>query len=104
MNMFLTDLTTSNQERFMIVHSLDMPILTMHLIGNSTCLRGAIQDHYGPLFFFFFFFFFFLLLLFVFFFFFFFFFLFFFFFVFFVFFVFCFLFFFFVIVFCFVYL
>ena len=26
-----------------------MPILAMHLIGNSTCLRGAIQDHYGPL-------------------------------------------------------
>ena len=26
-----------------------MPILAMHFIGNSTCLRGAIQDHYGPL-------------------------------------------------------
>ena len=26
-----------------------MPILAMHLIGNKTCLSGAIQDHYGPL-------------------------------------------------------
>ena len=25
-----------------------MPILAMHLICNSICLRGA-QDHYGPL-------------------------------------------------------
>ena len=30
-------------------HSLTMPILTMHLIGNSTCLKGAIQDHHDPI-------------------------------------------------------
>ena len=43
----------SHQERFKVVHSLTMPILAMLLTGNSTgnstCLRGAIQDHYGPL-------------------------------------------------------
>ena len=26
-----------------------MPILAMHLIDNSTCFGGAIQDHYSPL-------------------------------------------------------
>ena len=31
----------------MVVHSLTMPILAMHLTGNSICLRGAIKDHYG---------------------------------------------------------
>ena len=25
-----------------------MPILAMYFIGNSTRLRGPIQDHYGP--------------------------------------------------------
>ena len=25
-----------------------MPILTMYVIGYSTCLRGAIQGQYGP--------------------------------------------------------
>ena len=39
----------SNQEHFKVILSLTVPILAMHLIGNSTCLRGAIQDHYGPL-------------------------------------------------------
>ena len=42
-------ISTSHQERFKVVHGLSMPILAMHLIGNSTRLRGAIQDHYGPL-------------------------------------------------------
>ena len=41
-------ISTSNQERFKVVHSLTMPILAMHLIGNSTCLSVVIQDHYGP--------------------------------------------------------
>ena len=25
-----------------------MPMLAMHLTGNSSCLRGTIQDHHGP--------------------------------------------------------
>ena len=34
---------------FKVVHCLIMPVLAMHLISNSTCLRGAIQGHYGSL-------------------------------------------------------
>ena len=49
--MFFTDfnyISTSHQERFKVVHRLTMQILDMHLIGNSTCFRGAIQDHFAP--------------------------------------------------------
>ena len=44
-----TTIQQYNQERFKVVHSLTMPILAMHIIYNSTCLRRSIQDHYGPL-------------------------------------------------------
>ena len=51
--MFLTDFNCTYQPPTKNVLRLYTVSLcqywAMHSIGNSTCLRGAIQDHYGPL-------------------------------------------------------